>query len=209
MNVLSSLNYSLTMSLIYKSTQWSHCFNLCVCVWYRWRPACRGSALISHGLSSATSDRTSIKSLCTTSRCSLQLVVSHGRMLPRPPWWPRRSSHSWMVSAQLYRCFRLIAVARYFTCYIRIPAFRCLCPSGPDLPTLLALLRDMMSKYLSNLNTAQRLEFAQFLTDVCVRQRALFQAVLTGAVEESVIQLHMEMQSPPIPCPLAEVTMPV
>lgn len=66
----------------------------------------------------------------------------------------------------------------------------------------------MLSKYLVNLNTAQRLEFAQFLADVCVRQRMLFQAVLNGAIEESVIQLHMEVQSPPIPCPLAEVTKP-
>lgn len=53
------------------------------------------------------------------------------------------------------------------------------------------------------------LEFAQFLTDVCVRHRALFHAVLSGAIEESVFELHMEVQSPPIPCPLAEVTKPV
>lgn len=68
------------------------------------------------------------------------------------------------------------------------------------------MLRDMLSKYLSNLNTAQRLEFAQFLADVCIRQRALFQAVLRGVMQESVIQLHMEVQSPPTACPLAEVT---
>lgn len=82
-------------------------FCVCVCVWGRWRLACRGSALISHGLSSATSDRPSIRTLCTTSPCLLQLVVSPGPMSPRLPWWPRPSSHSWMVGAQLARCFWL------------------------------------------------------------------------------------------------------
>lgn len=65
-----------------------------------------------------------------------------------------------------------------------------------------------MSEYLSNLSAAQQLELARFLTDVCIRQRVLFQVVLGGAVKESVIQLLMEVQSPPLPCPLAEVTQP-
>lgn len=67
------------------------------------------------------------------------------------------------------------------------------------------MLRDMLSEYLLNLSTAQRLEFIQFLADICVRHRTLFQAVLSGATKEMVIQLHMQVQSPPTPCPLAEV----
>lgn len=71
------------------------------------------------------------------------------------------------------------------------------------------MLRDMLSEYMLNLSSAQRIEFARFLTDTCVRQRRLFQAVLRGATKETAIQLHVEVQSPPTPCPLAQVTKPI
>ncbi|XP_029696260.1 uncharacterized protein C8orf74 homolog isoform X2 [Takifugu rubripes] len=74
----------------------------------------------------------------------------------------------------------------------------------PDVPTLLSMLRDMLSEYMPDLGSAQRIEFTRFLTDTCVRQRRLFQAALRGATEETAIQLRMEVQSPPTPCPLAQ-----
>lgn len=70
------------------------------------------------------------------------------------------------------------------------------------------MLRDMLSEYLPNLGATHQLQFTRFLVDVCLTQRRLFQAVLSGATQESVIQLHMEVQTPPTPCPLAEVTRP-
>eukprot|EP00066_Takifugu_rubripes_P015226 XP_011604492.1 PREDICTED: uncharacterized protein LOC101061345 [Takifugu rubripes] len=62
----------------------------------------------------------------------------------------------------------------------------------PDVPTLLSMLRDMLSEYMPDLGSAQRIEFTRFLTDTCVRQRRLFQAALRGATEETAIQLRME-----------------
>ena len=81
---------------------------VCVCVWLsdRERLVCRGSAVTSHGPSSATSDGTSIRSSFMTSPCSPRPVAS-----PGPTWsgllrWPRASSHSWMVRANSVLCMQ-------------------------------------------------------------------------------------------------------
>lgn len=83
-----------------------------LCVFYRWRLVCRGSALISHGPSFATSDATSIKTLCTMSRCLQQLVVSLGRMLPRQLWWPKPFSQSWTVRVHWTVSFLLSPISK-------------------------------------------------------------------------------------------------
>ncbi|XP_051799418.1 uncharacterized protein C8orf74 homolog isoform X2 [Acanthochromis polyacanthus] len=42
--------------------------------------------------------------------------------------------------------------------------------------------------------------------DTCVTRRRLFQAVVSGAADMSSIRLHLEVQLPPTPCPLAQGT---
>nr|XP_020447806.1 uncharacterized protein C8orf74 homolog [Monopterus albus] len=75
-----------------------------------------------------------------------------------------------------------------------------------DVPKLLSLLRDALSECLPNLTLFHQLEFTKFLTDTCVARRKLFQAVLGGALNTPTVQLHLEVQLPPTPCPLAQGT---
>ncbi|XP_035854555.1 uncharacterized protein C8orf74 homolog isoform X3 [Sander lucioperca] len=78
--------------------------------------------------------------------------------------------------------------------------------AGLDVPKLLSLLRDALSECLPNLTSVHRREFTQFLTDTCITRRRLLQAVVGGAANMSIAQLHLEVQLPPTPCPLAQCT---
>ncbi|XP_042368754.1 uncharacterized protein C8orf74 homolog [Plectropomus leopardus] len=77
---------------------------------------------------------------------------------------------------------------------------------GLNVPKLLSLLRDALSEYLPNLTSVHRHEFTRFLTDTCISRRRLFQAAVSGAANMSIAQLHLEVQLPPTPCPLAQGT---
>ncbi|XP_029369324.1 uncharacterized protein C8orf74 homolog [Echeneis naucrates] len=77
---------------------------------------------------------------------------------------------------------------------------------GHDAPSVLSLLRDALSECLPNLNPVHQHMFGQFLTDTCSTRRRLFQAVASGATNMSITQLHLEVQLPPTPCPLAQGT---
>ena len=78
-------------------------------------------------------------------------------------------------------------------------------PSGHDLPKLSSLLMDTLSECLPNLTPVHRHELTQYLTDTCITRRRLFQAVVGGAANMSITQIHLEVQLPPTPCPLAQV----
>ncbi|XP_034051671.1 uncharacterized protein C8orf74 homolog isoform X2 [Gymnodraco acuticeps] len=77
---------------------------------------------------------------------------------------------------------------------------------GLDVPNLLSLLRDELSEYLPNLTPLHQLDFTQFLTHTLTARRRLFQAAMSGASNMSIAQLHLEVQVPPTPCPLAQGT---
>ncbi|KAM7365384.1 hypothetical protein PAMP_016317 [Pampus punctatissimus] len=77
---------------------------------------------------------------------------------------------------------------------------------GHDLPKLSSMLMDTLSEGLPNLNAVHRHKFAQYLTDTCIARRRLFQAVVGGAANMSIAQVHLEVQLPPTPCPLAQGT---
>ncbi|XP_076579633.1 uncharacterized protein C8orf74 homolog [Chaetodon auriga] len=77
---------------------------------------------------------------------------------------------------------------------------------GLDVPKLLSLLKDVLSECLPNLTSVHQHEFTQFITDTCITRRRLFQAVVSGAANTSIVQLHLEVQLPPTPCPLAKGT---
>ncbi|GAA6217907.1 uncharacterized protein C8orf74 homolog [Lates japonicus] len=85
---------------------------------------------------------------------------------------------------------------------------KCIFPQldGLDTPKLLSLLRDSLSERLPNLTPVHRHTFTHFLTDACTARRRLFQAVVSGAANMSIAQLHLEVQLPPTPCPLAQGT---
>ncbi|XP_045911026.1 uncharacterized protein C8orf74 homolog isoform X1 [Micropterus dolomieu] len=75
-----------------------------------------------------------------------------------------------------------------------------------DVPKLLSLLREALPEHLPNLTSVHQHKFTQFLTDTCINRRRLFQAVVGGAANMSIAQLHLEVQLPPTPCPLAQGT---
>ncbi|XP_041821735.1 uncharacterized protein C8orf74 homolog [Chelmon rostratus] len=75
---------------------------------------------------------------------------------------------------------------------------------GLDVPKLLALLKDVLSEFFPNLTSVHRHKLTQFLTDTCVTRRRLFQAVVGGATNMPIVQLHLEVQLPPTPCPLVK-----
>ncbi|XP_039998409.1 uncharacterized protein C8orf74 homolog [Xiphias gladius] len=85
---------------------------------------------------------------------------------------------------------------------------KCIFPQldGLDIPQLLSLLRDALSECLPNLTPVHRHKFTRFLADTCARRRRLFQAVVGGATNMSIVQLHLEVQLPPTPYPLAQGT---
>ncbi|XP_034407752.1 uncharacterized protein C8orf74 homolog [Cyclopterus lumpus] len=134
---------------------------------------------------------------------------------------PRLSRHfSWPEFGDERRCFHqefvydvaMFAAARGFPwpAVIRATAVaKGLFPQldGPDVPGLLALLRDALSaECLPNFTPVHRHEFARFLTGACIARRRLFQAAVGGAANVSITRLHLEVQLPPTPCPLAEGT---
>ncbi|XP_005933999.1 uncharacterized protein C8orf74 homolog isoform X1 [Haplochromis burtoni] len=74
----------------------------------------------------------------------------------------------------------------------------------PDVLNLLSLLREVLCEGLPNLTPVHRHDFTRYLTDACITRRKLFQAVVDGAANVSVTQLHLEVQLPPTPPPLAQ-----
>ncbi|KAF3706269.1 putative protein C8orf74 -like protein [Channa argus] len=74
---------------------------------------------------------------------------------------------------------------------------------GHDISKLLSSLRDALSESLPSLTPVHRKELTQFFVDTCITRRRLFQAVVGGAANISIIRLHLELQLPPTPCPLA------
>lgn len=92
---------------------------------------------------------------------------------------------------------------------LRLLDFIVFYPSGPDAPELLSLLRGALSEGLPDLTSVHRHELARFLADTCVTRRRLLQAVVGGAANTSVTRLHLEVQLPPTPCPLAQVMKPL
>ncbi|XP_031707729.1 uncharacterized protein C8orf74 homolog isoform X2 [Anarrhichthys ocellatus] len=133
---------------------------------------------------------------------------------------PRLSRHfSWPEFCDERRCFHqefvydaaMFAAARGFPWPAVIQAAavaKGIFPrlDGPDVPRLSSLLRDALSECLLNLTPVHRHEFTRFLAGACVARRKLFQAAVGGAAETSVSQLHLEVQLPPTPCPLAQGT---
>ncbi|XP_041638094.1 uncharacterized protein C8orf74 homolog [Cheilinus undulatus] len=77
---------------------------------------------------------------------------------------------------------------------------------GLDIPDLLSLLGVALSERLPNVTCVQWHKFTNFLTNTCITRQRLFQAVVGGAVSVSIRQLHLEVQLPPTPCPLAQGT---
>ncbi|XP_040888508.1 uncharacterized protein C8orf74 homolog isoform X2 [Toxotes jaculatrix] len=77
---------------------------------------------------------------------------------------------------------------------------------GLDTPDLLSLLRDTLSECLPDLTPVHRHKFTQFLSDTFTTRRRLFQATVGGAANLSITELHLEVQLPPTPCPLAQGT---
>ncbi|KAM8721878.1 uncharacterized protein C8orf74 homolog [Acanthopagrus schlegelii] len=77
---------------------------------------------------------------------------------------------------------------------------------GLDVAKLLSLLRKVLPESLPDLASVHRHEFTKWLTDTCVTRRRLFQAVVGGAANLSIARLHLEVQLPPTPCPLAQGT---
>ncbi|XP_008295999.1 uncharacterized protein C8orf74 homolog [Stegastes partitus] len=71
---------------------------------------------------------------------------------------------------------------------------------------LLSMLRDVLCERLPNLTPVHRHELTQYLTDTCFTRQRLFQAVVDGAADVSIVQLHLEVQLPPTPCPLVQGT---
>ncbi|KAE8278684.1 hypothetical protein D5F01_LYC23601 [Larimichthys crocea] len=76
-----------------------------------------------------------------------------------------------------------------------------------NVPKILSLLRGVLCECLPHLTSVHRHEFTQYLADTCITQRQrLFHAVVGGAANISIAQLHLEVQLPPTPCPLAQGT---
>ncbi|KAK5847536.1 hypothetical protein PBY51_016656 [Eleginops maclovinus] len=77
---------------------------------------------------------------------------------------------------------------------------------GFDVPKLLSQLRNALIEYLPNLTPVHQHDFTQFLTRTLTARRRLFHAAVSGATNMSVTRLHLEVQVPPSPCPLAQGT---
>ncbi|XP_041834449.1 uncharacterized protein C8orf74 homolog isoform X2 [Melanotaenia boesemani] len=61
-----------------------------------------------------------------------------------------------------------------------------------NVDKLLSLLRDVLYEHLPNLTPVHQHEFTQYLADTCITRRRLFQAVVHGDANMSVVQLHLE-----------------
>lgn len=75
-----------------------------------------------------------------------------------------------------------------------------------DVLGLLSLLREVLHERLPNLAPIHQHDLTRYLTDICIARRRLFQAVVGGAAHMSITQLHLEVQLPPTPFPLAQGT---
>ncbi|XP_047432348.1 uncharacterized protein C8orf74 homolog [Mugil cephalus] len=73
-----------------------------------------------------------------------------------------------------------------------------------DVPNLLFLLRDVLCERLQNLTPVHQHDFARHFVENCLARRRLFQAVVGGAADTSIVQLQLEVQVPPVPCPLEQ-----
>lgn len=82
-------------------------------------------------------------------------------------------------------------------------------PSGLDVPKVLSLLINAVSEFLPNLTPVLRQQLILFLSEMCVSRLRLFQAVLNTPTNIYTKQLHLEVELPPIPCPLAQVMKPL
>ncbi|XP_054915690.1 uncharacterized protein C8orf74 homolog [Poeciliopsis prolifica] len=75
-----------------------------------------------------------------------------------------------------------------------------------DLNNFWPLLRDVLCEHFPYLTSLHQHDFTQFLIDTCVCRRRLFQAVVGLTAEELFVRKQLEVQLPPIPCPLAQGT---
>ncbi|XP_013866116.1 uncharacterized protein C8orf74 homolog [Austrofundulus limnaeus] len=77
---------------------------------------------------------------------------------------------------------------------------------GLNMLELSSRLRDLLSELLPNLTPVQQHEFTRFLVDTCITRRRLFQAVAIARADLSIGPVHLEVQLPPTPHPLAQGT---
>ncbi|RVE75346.1 hypothetical protein OJAV_G00015910 [Oryzias javanicus] len=73
-----------------------------------------------------------------------------------------------------------------------------------DLNKFLTLLRRVLTGRLRTLTPVQQHKFVQYFTDLWVEKRKLFKAVVGGATTQTLHQLQLEVELPPILCPLAQ-----
>ncbi|XP_012727187.2 uncharacterized protein C8orf74 homolog [Fundulus heteroclitus] len=75
-----------------------------------------------------------------------------------------------------------------------------------DIHRFWTLLRYVLGENLPTLTPVHRHAFTRYLSDTCISRRRLFQVVVGGAAQESVVQKQLAVQLPPTPCPLAQGT---
>ncbi|KAM3857071.1 uncharacterized protein C8orf74 homolog [Diretmus argenteus] len=125
--------------------------------------------------------------------------------------WPEFSHERRSFHQQFVYDAALFAAARGFSWpnVIRVAAVaKAIFPqlSGLDAPKVLSLLSDALSECSSTLTSIQRHELTRYLANTCVTKRRLLQAVVGGATDLSITRVHLEVEVPPIPCPLSQGT---
>ncbi|XP_004066626.1 uncharacterized protein C8orf74 homolog [Oryzias latipes] len=73
-----------------------------------------------------------------------------------------------------------------------------------DLNKFLTLLKGALRRCLPSLTPVQQHKFIQYFTDFWVERRKLFKAAVGGATTQTVQRLQLEVELPPIPCPLVQ-----
>ncbi|XP_014890355.1 uncharacterized protein C8orf74 homolog isoform X1 [Poecilia latipinna] len=68
------------------------------------------------------------------------------------------------------------------------------------------LLRDVLCEHFPYLTPLHRHVFTQYLINICVCRRRLFQVAVGITAEELLVQKQLDVQLPPTPCPLAQGT---
>lgn len=83
-----------------------------------------------------------------------------------------------------------------------------ICASGVDIVGQLNLLSEALAQRLPDLTPLQRGQLGWYLADTCVGSHRLLAAVASPAAAANVttVQGHLEVQVPPTPLPLAQVT---
>ncbi|XP_034037820.1 uncharacterized protein C8orf74 homolog [Thalassophryne amazonica] len=76
--------------------------------------------------------------------------------------------------------------------------------NGLDPLSLMSLVKDSLSGCFQNLTPSQQKDFAKYFLDTCVARQQLFQAVVSGAANVTVTQLHLEVRLPPRLVPLSQ-----